>query len=122
MLTAAALIPVVLLLVFRAPLWLFAVAVAVIIAAALHEYLGMVEAAGLKPFRCLVYVAGVLPIILLLGSILRARLVDHPSQNFYPPGLMLKTWCEIAFLAALIFGIPLIFRKDMAQGLASVAA
>jgi phosphatidate cytidylyltransferase len=50
-LTAVLLIPVVLLIVFKAPLWLFALVVAAIIILALHEYLGIVEAAGIKPFH-----------------------------------------------------------------------
>src|SRR5215831_1783575 len=65
-LTAVVLVPVVLLLVFRAPLWLFVVAVAAIIVLALHEYLGIVEAAGIKPFRWLTYAVALLPILLFL--------------------------------------------------------
>src|SRR5580765_3222562 len=82
-LTAVVLIPVVLLLVFKAPLWLFALAVAAIIILALHEYLGIVDAAGIRCSRWLVYVTGVLPVFFLLCSILFAHLPPH-SRHYWP--------------------------------------
>jgi|SRR5947209_6454175 len=123
-LTAALLIPVVLLIVFKAPLWLFALVVAALIILALREYLDIVEAAGIKPFRWLVCGVGVLPILLLLCSILVSHLPPHSRQywHYLPGSSLLLTWWIMALLSAMIFGIPLIFRKDMNQGLASVAA
>jgi len=123
-LTAVALIPVVLLIVFKAPLWLFALVVASIILLALHEYLGIVEAAEITPFRWLTYVVGVLPVFFLLFSILISNLPPHSRHYWsYAPGWSLPlTWWLLALLSPLTFGIPLIFRKDMSQGLASVAA
>src|SRR6185437_8783388 len=50
-LTAVVLIPVVLLLVFRAPLWLFALAVAGIVVLTLREYLDIMEAYSVQPLR-----------------------------------------------------------------------
>lgn len=122
-LTAVLLIPVVLLIVFKAPLWLFALVVAAIIILALHEYLGIVEAAGIKPFRRLVYVIGVLPVFFLLFSILVSNLPPHSRHDWsYAPEWSLPlTWWLFALLSPVIFGIPLVFRKDMSQGLASVA-
>ena len=73
-LTAVVLIPVVLLLVFRAPLWLFALAVAGIIIVALHEYLNIAEAAGIKPFRRLTYISALIPIIWALTNIANNQL------------------------------------------------
>ena len=70
-LTAVVLVPFVLLLVFRAPLWLFALAVAGIIVLALHEYLAISEAAGLKPFHWLTYMMALLPFVLAWGDIWR---------------------------------------------------
>jgi phosphatidate cytidylyltransferase len=114
-LTAVLLIPVVLLIVFKAPLWLFTLVVAAIIVLALHEYLGIVEAAGIKPFKWLTYVASVLPISLFLYALWRGR------QLIYP-WLISLNWGMLVPLMAVIFGIPLIFRKDLRGGLASVAA
>jgi phosphatidate cytidylyltransferase len=116
-LTAVVLVPVVLLLVFKAPLWLFALAVAAIIILALREYLGMAEAAGLKPLPWPAYVAGVLPILVSLYSNWRGHALPFESGF-----LFLMNWQDLLALAAIIFGIPLVFRKNLSMGLASVAA
>ena len=55
MLTAAILIPLVLLAVFRAPLWLFLLITAVVALAAAFEYLGIAAGYGFEPFRLLTY-------------------------------------------------------------------
>ncbi len=54
-LTAAVLIPLVLLAVFRAPLWLFLLILVVVALAAVFEYLGIAVGYGLEPFRFLTY-------------------------------------------------------------------
>ncbi len=59
-LTAVVLIPIVLLLVFRAPLWLFTAVVGMVALVAAHEYLNLVAAHGIEPFRMVVYLAIVL--------------------------------------------------------------
>jgi phosphatidate cytidylyltransferase len=112
-LTAVALVPVVLLLVFKAPVWLFAIAVAGLIILTLREYLDIVEAAGIKPFRWLTYVASLLPTVIFLYSILHGQPI-YPSMSF--------NWWLVVPLLAVIFGIPLVFRNDLRGGLASVAA
>jgi phosphatidate cytidylyltransferase len=53
--TAAILIPLVLLAVFRAPLWLFLLITAVVALAAAFEYLGIAASYGLVPFRLPTY-------------------------------------------------------------------
>src|SRR6478736_3026072 len=55
-LTAVALIPVVLLIVFKAPLWLFALVVAAIALLAMHEYLNLAKGTGIKPVAARCYV------------------------------------------------------------------
>jgi phosphatidate cytidylyltransferase len=112
-LTAVVLIPVVLLMVFKAPLWLFALGVAGLIVLTLREYLDIVEAAGIKPFRWLTYVVSVLPIFIFLYSMLRGHLIYS---------WMSLQWWLIVPLLAVIFGIPLVFRNDLRGGLASTAA
>lgn len=54
-LTALILIPLVLLAVFRAPLWLFLLITSVVALAAVFEYLGIAAGYGLEPFRLLTY-------------------------------------------------------------------
>jgi phosphatidate cytidylyltransferase len=55
-LTAAILIPLVLLAVFRAPLWLFLLITMVVALAAVFEYLGIAAGYGFEPFRLLTYI------------------------------------------------------------------
>jgi phosphatidate cytidylyltransferase len=123
-LTAVVLVPLVLLAVFKAPFWLFPLLVAGIIVLALHEYLDIAEAAGLKPFRVLTYVVGLLPIALLLTY----RLVEWFSitEAQYPmyraAGPLVLSLSFLPLLAPMIFGIPLVFRKDLGMGLASAAS
>ncbi|MBI2683678.1 MAG: phosphatidate cytidylyltransferase [Acidobacteriales bacterium] len=50
-LTAVVLIPLVLLILFKAPMWIFTLTVGLVAVAASAEYLGMIAAQGEKPFR-----------------------------------------------------------------------
>src|SRR5262249_2487013 len=116
-LTAVVLIPLVLLVVYYAPWWLFDLLVTAIIVLALHEYLAIAEAAGLKPFKWLTYLASVAPVFLSLYW--RWRGQDLPFES----GLLLSlSWEKLIALAPIIFGVPLVFRKDLRMGLASVAS
>ena len=54
-LTAVVLVPVVLLILFKAPWPIFVLAIAAIIILTLREYLDVTEAYGMKPFRGLTY-------------------------------------------------------------------
>jgi phosphatidate cytidylyltransferase len=113
-LTALVLIPVVLLLVFKAPLWLFAVAVAGIIVLALHEYLNIAEAAQIKPFHWLTYAMA-----LLLMYLFWTAFVPRPRQFLaYSPS---AAWWLPFLLYPVVFGIALVFRKDLKAGLAAAA-
>src|SRR5579872_5865739 len=55
-LTAAVLIPIVLLAVFKAPFWLYAILIALVALLCAHEYLNIAAAHNLKPLRWLVYI------------------------------------------------------------------
>lgn len=123
-LTAVVLVPLVLLAVFRAPLWLFALLVAAIIVLALHEYLAIAESAGIVTFRRLTYAVALLPIALFLISLVvnrfdNAKGVYAPHWQDYP---LVHALSALPLLAPVIFGIPLVFRKELRSGLASVAA
>jgi phosphatidate cytidylyltransferase len=113
-LTAVVLIPLVLLAVFEAPLWLFALLVAGIVVLALHEYLGIVEAAGIKPFRWLTYTVALLLVFFFwLAFVPKAR----AFQPYSP-----CAWWMPFLLGPVLFGVPLVFRRDLKNGLAAVAA
>jgi phosphatidate cytidylyltransferase len=122
-LTAVALIPLVLLAVFRAPLWLFALLVAAFIVLTLHEYLGIAEAAGLKPFRRLTYAIGLLPVMLfVLYRLIEALVSVEGSYSGHPPEFpLLFGLSTLPLLAPVIFGIALVFRSDLRMGLPSAA-
>jgi phosphatidate cytidylyltransferase len=115
-LTAAGLIPVVLLIVFKGPLWLFVLTVAAIIVLALHEYLVMAEAAGLKPFKWPAYIMALLPFVLLwIQGWPGERALSKVAFSL----LFLPGWLTVLMAAAVVFGVPLVFRKDLRMGMAS---
>jgi phosphatidate cytidylyltransferase len=123
-LTAVALIPMVLLIVFKTSILLFAPAIGLVTVLALKEYLGIVEAAGIKPFRWPTYILGLLPVIAVL-AITGPLVLDPPYRRAlnlpFEPNI-LSIWAGVCAAAPLIYGALLVFRKDMRGGLASVAA
>jgi phosphatidate cytidylyltransferase len=118
-LTAAALVPVVLLLVFRAPLLLFVLGVAALIVLTLHEYLSIAEAAGLKPFKWLTFIMALVPFALLFFNGLP---IERQYNEVSFDLLFLPGWLSVFLIAAVVLGIPLVFRKDLKMGLASAAS
>lgn len=112
-LTAVVLIPVVLLVVFRAPLWLFALAVAGIIVLALHEYLNIADEAGIKPFHRLTY-------FICIVSVLRSALVSAGERGILSQ--FTRSVNVLLGVTLIIFGAALVLRKDLANGLSAVAA
>jgi len=120
-LTAVVLAPLVLLAVFRAPQWLFALLVAAIIVLALHEYLHIAEAAGFKPFKWLTYATSLFPVALWLVGIGYRSITGVVSIRGFPNSPSLRAWLMLAILFPIIFGVPLVFRRDLLIGLASSA-
>lgn len=110
-LTAVVLVPLVLLAVFRAPLWLFTLLVAAVAILALHEYLNISKAYGVAPLSWLTYLVTLLLILAAFAYthyflIVPAYLVPSP------------VWMALSG-AALIFGVPVVFRRDMKMALAA---
>jgi phosphatidate cytidylyltransferase len=123
-LTAAVLVPVVLLIVFKTSILVFAPAIGLVIILALKEYLGIVEAAGIKAFRWPTYILGLLPVVAILADTLPLILDPPYHRRFdfaFEPN-MLFIWAGVCAAAPLIYGALLVFEKDMRGGLASVAA
>ena len=109
--TAAVLIPLVLLAVFRAPLWLFLLMTALVALAAAMEYLGLVAGYGLEPFRLLTYfymaalfltywyakgdggpmLAGIVLLLLFIPFLLLTAAMARPELKTALPA------CEIVF-------------------------
>src|SRR5690348_1081394 len=109
-LTAVVLIPVVLLLVFRAPLWLFALAVAGIIVLALHEYLNLTTHYGIKPVRWPAYVLSLVVVWMTFAV---------PPSVLAP--FLYMIW-GLLLLSPIIFGIPIVFRSGLQMALAAPSA
>jgi phosphatidate cytidylyltransferase len=104
-LTAVALIPVVLLILFKAPWPLFVMVVAAIIILTLREYLNVTEEYGIKPLRWMTYLISVL-------VVLAFTLYNFP---WLAPWFLkdVLTLTGLAYLSPVIFGMAVIFRKDM---------
>jgi phosphatidate cytidylyltransferase len=133
--TAVILIPIVLLIVFRAPLWLFAAVVGVIALITTREYLGLAEVCAIKPARVLTYFFTVL----LFGSMVAAFVVEAAVSRL-PSATLLRgvfpkehPYLYFAFgttsvardfllLAALLFLVAVMKRADLRSALPGAAA
>lgn len=112
-LTAAVLVPLVLLVVFRAPLWLFALVVAGVAILALHEYLEISKGYGVEPLSKLAYALTLLLIFNAYAVSDDALLPRYPWLSALP-----RPWVLLSGLA-IVFGIPVLFRRDMKMALAA---
>jgi phosphatidate cytidylyltransferase len=112
-LTAAVLVPVVLLIVFKAPWPLFVLAIAAVVILTLREYLNVTEAYGIKPFRWMSYVLAILVMLTFtIGNF--PWLV--PS---FVRGVL--SWSDLCYLLPVIYGVPVVFRKDMRMAVPAAA-
>jgi phosphatidate cytidylyltransferase len=104
-LTAAVLVPVVLLILFKAPWPFFVLAIAVVIILTLREYLNVTQAYGIEPFRWLAYVVAIL-VVLAFTIYNFPWLVPWFLRGFL-------SWFSLWYLLPIIFGVPVVFRKEM---------
>lgn len=118
-LTAVVLIPVVLLVVFKAPLWLFALAVAGIALLATREYLGILRGYGAEPLRFAAYLMSIIVVFGTLAGMDDRSWMTYPLVLFQLPWFF-RAW-EILLILPLVFGVPLVFRRDMAGALPAAA-
>jgi phosphatidate cytidylyltransferase len=123
LITAAILIPLVLLAVFRAPLWLFLLITVVVALAAVFEYLGIAASYGFEPFRLLTYIytaalfvvfyyaqgfgggallAGVLLLFLFAPFLLMISAMGREDLRTALPG------AAMSYLALPYIGLPLL--------------
>src|SRR5215468_8445367 len=119
-LTAVVLVPLVLLVVFKAPLWLFTFVVGLVVLLCLHEYLGILERYGITPVRWPAYLVSILLVVTKFVSIAS---VFNPDIRRYAINLWITENLHLAvlLLMPLIFGIPVVFRRDMRMALAASA-
>lgn len=113
-LTAVILIPLVVLALFRAPLWLFTLLVLGVALLAAREYLGIAKATGFRPFRGVSY-ALVVWTFVALPFLFTA--IDR-SQLFHLFLLLLVTPLVVVAFVLLILGMK---RDSLAQALPDAA-
>lgn len=107
-LTAAVLIPVVILALFKAPLWLFTLLVFGVAALAAHEYFAIVKAQGYRPFEVTGYILLVLTfaIILVVGQWMLGQPNDSNVLWIMRAGVFRAIWIGAPIV---MLGGPLIF-------------
>jgi phosphatidate cytidylyltransferase len=111
-LTAVVLVPLVLLAVFRAPWWLFAGLLILVIVLATHEYLGIIKAYGIEAQRWALYAVSILAGAASSLGIVMAYLGMVGGEMFSWP----------LFLSPLLlFAVVLVFRRDMHMALPAAA-
>jgi phosphatidate cytidylyltransferase len=111
-LTAVVLIPLVLLLIFKAPPWLLPLVLAVIALAATHEYFNIVEGHGIKPFRALMMVL----IALLFVP------VSFPGMSAQQSQLLLLTkYAAVGLVPFILLALGL-SRESLSTALPGAAA
>ena len=112
-LTAAALVPVVLLIVFRAPWPFFVLAISAVVILTLREYLNVTEAYGIKPFRWMTYVVAML-------VVLAFAIYNFPwLVPLFLRGVL--SWFSLWYLLPVIFGVPVVLRKEMRMAVPAAA-
>lgn len=114
-LTAAVLIPLVLLAVFKAPLWLFALVIAAVALLTLHEYLNIVRASGIGPLPRMTYAMAVL----IVGGVFISN-DPHLLESFTWSTWLFRCW-TVLLLLSMAFGIPVVFRRDLRMALPASA-
>jgi len=112
-LTAAVLVPVVLLILFKAPWPFFVLAISAVMILTLREYLNVTEAYGIKPFRWMSYVVAIL-VVLTFTIYNFSWLVP-----WFLRGVL--SWSGLWYLLPVIFGVPVVFRKEMRMAVPAAA-
>ncbi len=121
-LTAVVLIPIVLLVVFKAPLWVFTVVCAVFALAAANEYLEIIKGYGVEPIRFPTLVTiSLLFLLTLILLLVRARYWVSGNEN-----LLLFLWSSNLLGWLQLFGSLVVLASamrsaDLAKALPSAA-
>ncbi len=120
-LTAVILIPIVVLALFRAPLWLFTLLVLSVALLATHEYLRIARATGFQPMGRLSYIVTACPFLLMtLGFLSDSKVIGSLGFGATMAGIALAVallLCPLAFLALGMRREPL--RNALADACAS---
>ena len=133
--TAVVLIPIVLLIVFRAPLWLFAAVVGIIAVITTREYLGLADACGIKPTRALTYFFTVVLFTSVVAAFIVEELISKVPASTLLRGIFPKQHPYLFFafgatslardtvlLAGFLFLVAMMRRASLRESLAGAAA
>jgi len=112
-LTAVVLIPLVLLITFKAPLWFFAAAVAMVTLLAMREYMDLVKAYEFRPFQVSTYIFVVLYFLLL--GLMGGEIEDAEDGGTY----FLLAGCA-ALVPAFVYGL-IALRRELRSAIPSAA-
>ncbi|PYY14087.1 MAG: CDP-archaeol synthase [Acidobacteria bacterium] len=123
-LTAIVLVPLVVLAVFKAPFWLFALILAMIALPSADEYLNIAAAHNLKPLRTLTYVAvlAVLGYYYISVVIRGARPLGLPGlQTLRDPWTQYQILLVVVSLMPFVLLVAAMHTEDVRQALPSAA-
>lgn len=105
--TAIILVPIVVLALFKAPIWLFTLLVLAVAMLAAREYLDIAQATGFTPFRNWSYFLLACGFYLLLWQLAQAQ---FPA--FFAQGLAMRAVAMLALLASPFLLLGLALRRD----------
>ena len=119
-LTAVILIPIVVLALFRAPLWLFTLLVLGVALLAAREYFDIAEKTGYKPFRALTYplLTAVFVLSYACGQFLEAAQNFRPSLAFNVAFVVALVLVVVSPFVLLVAGMT---REPLSQALPDIA-
>ena len=133
--TAVVLIPIVLLIVFRAPLWLFAAVVGLVALITTREYLGLAGVYGIKPAKILTYLFTLLLFASIVGAFAAEAALSRLPSSMLLRGILPREHPHIFFtlnatslardsllLAAIVFLAAMLKREDLRSTLPGAAA
>jgi phosphatidate cytidylyltransferase len=120
-LTAVVLVPVVLLVVFKAPVWLFSLVIGLLVVLSLHEYLGIMEHSGIEPVRWVTYALAILLVVYTFVFASGFSATDIGGRYTAYATEFSNLYWIIPILTPLVFGVPIVFRRELRTALASAA-
>lgn len=125
--TAAVLIPLVVLALFKAPLWLFTLLVFAVAVLAAHEYFGIVKAQGFRPFEAASYLllALTFAVILFLGVWMMSQPGDAQVRWIARTGVFRIFWIGtplVVFCGPLLLLLLGLRRDPLSQALPDAAS
>lgn len=119
--TAVILIPIVVVALFKTPLWLFTLLVFGVAVLAAHEYLGIAKAQGFQPFSALSYIFLALSFLTLFVLDVAVTIGVHTTSVDAALAVLFWTLPLFGLLAPLLLLIAALDRDPLSRGLPDAA-